>query len=100
MSLLEESLPIEGRRAVPHERTAAMKLLHCLACGDVQRLHEGPIRPCECGRSTGDIDDAGRAEINGPARVLLLTGTASTEGWWTLLPQRSNIARRALTPLM
>jgi len=46
-----------------------MKLLFCVACGDVLALR-GEERTCECGRSAGTYVDRLHAEISGPSLVL------------------------------
>lgn len=46
-----------------------MKLLHCLACGDVVRLYSEP-RACHCGRSRGHYVDDERVVLWGPSRAI------------------------------
>lgn len=46
-----------------------MKLLHCLACGDILALRSQE-RSCECRQSTGRYTDHIHAEYRGPSRVL------------------------------
>lgn len=55
-------------RLVPN-KVIEMKLLHCVACGDVFALRRED-RTCECGQSVGRYTDNVHAEYRGPARVL------------------------------
>jgi hypothetical protein len=81
-----------------------MSLLHCLACGDIQRLTSDQ-RSCRCARSRGRMD-RGQPWIHGPARVVELVDDAgfvpgdAPEGRWFVAREESRVQRIPVPPLL
>ena len=65
-----------------------MKLLNCLACQDIVRLHQ-ETRTCLCGKSSGRYTSLRQVEYQGPARIIGLRSLDYHRGevgkefsWW------------------
>jgi hypothetical protein len=73
-------------------------LLKCLACDDIQPMHEGR-NACSCGRSFARLDGP-VVELAGPARVLVPEDDVTTlDGVpWTAVPEEPMLVRRASVP--